>query len=43
MAQATFSVRMDENLKKQFDNLCLDRRLVCISKNYGMNFQNLTR
>ncbi len=28
MAQATFSVRMDENLKKQFDNLCLD---------FGMN------
>ena len=22
MAQATFSVRMDENLKNQFDNLC---------------------
>lgn len=24
MAQATFSVRMDENLKKQFDALCSD-------------------
>lgn len=24
MAQATFSVRMDENLKKQFDELCAD-------------------
>ena len=24
MAQATFSVRMDENLKKQFDSLCQD-------------------
>ena len=24
MAQATFSVRMDENLKKQFDSLCSD-------------------
>ena len=24
MAQATFSVRMDENLKKQFDNLCTE-------------------
>lgn len=24
MAQATFSVRMDENLKKQFDLLCSD-------------------
>lgn len=24
MAQATFSVRMDENLKKQFDSLCAD-------------------
>jgi addiction module RelB/DinJ family antitoxin len=24
MAQATFSVRMDESLKKQFDNLCAD-------------------
>lgn len=24
MAQATFSVRMDENLKKQFDVLCSD-------------------
>lgn len=24
MAQATFSVRMDENLKKQFDGLCSD-------------------
>ena len=24
MAQATFSVRMDENLKKQFDALCAD-------------------
>ena len=22
MAQATFSVRMDENLKRQFDSLC---------------------
>ena len=28
MAQATFSVRMDENLKKQFDSLC---------KEFGMN------
>ena len=28
MAQATFSVRMDESLKKQFDNLCQD---------FGMN------
>lgn len=24
MAQATFSIRMDENLKKQFENLCSD-------------------
>ena len=24
MAQATFSVRMDSNLKKQFDSLCAD-------------------
>ncbi|MDO5416596.1 MAG: type II toxin-antitoxin system RelB/DinJ family antitoxin [Lachnospiraceae bacterium] len=24
MAQATFSVRMDETLKKQFDNLCAE-------------------
>lgn len=24
MAQATFSVRMDENLKRQFDTLCAD-------------------
>lgn len=24
MAQATFSVRMDENLKRQFDKLCQD-------------------
>lgn len=24
MAQATFSVRMDESLKKQFDSLCQD-------------------
>ena len=24
MAQATFSVRMDETLKKQFDSLCSD-------------------
>ena len=24
MAQATFSVRMDTNLKKQFDSLCAD-------------------
>lgn len=24
MAQATFSIRMDENLKKQFDALCAD-------------------
>lgn len=24
MAQSTFSVRMDENLKKQFDSLCSD-------------------
>lgn len=24
MAQSTFSVRMDENLKKQFDELCSD-------------------
>ena len=24
MAQATFSVRMDENLKQQFDSLCAD-------------------
>ncbi len=24
MAQATFSVRMDENLKRQFDALCAD-------------------
>lgn len=28
MAQATFSVRMDENLKKQFDTLCSE---------FGMN------
>lgn len=28
MAQATFSVRMDESLKKQFDNLCQE---------FGMN------
>ena len=28
MAQATFSVRMDESLKKQFDGLCQD---------FGMN------
>jgi len=28
MAQATFSVRMDESLKKQFDVLCAD---------FGMN------
>lgn len=28
MAQATFSVRMDENLKRQFDALCSD---------FGMN------
>lgn len=28
MAQATFSVRMDEGLKRQFDNLCAD---------FGMN------
>ncbi len=28
MAQATFSVRMDDNLKKQFDSLCQD---------FGMN------
>ena len=28
MAQATFSVRMDENLKRQFDILCAD---------FGMN------
>lgn len=28
MAQATFSVRMDEDLKKQFDSLCAD---------FGMN------
>ena len=28
MAQSTFSVRMDETLKKQFDELCLD---------FGMN------
>ena len=28
MAQATFSVRMDENLKKQFDDLCQE---------FGMN------
>ncbi|MCM1268262.1 MAG: type II toxin-antitoxin system RelB/DinJ family antitoxin [Bacteroidales bacterium] len=28
MAQATFSVRMDETLKKQFDNLCQE---------FGMN------
>ena len=28
MAQATFSVRMDEGLKKQFDELCSD---------FGMN------
>ncbi len=28
MAQATFSIRMDENLKKQFDLLCND---------FGMN------
>lgn len=24
MAQATFSVRMDDNLKKEFDSLCSD-------------------
>ena len=28
MAQATFSVRMDEGLKREFDNLCTD---------FGMN------
>ena len=28
MAQATFSIRMDKNLKKQFDALCSD---------FGMN------
>ncbi len=28
MAQSTFSVRMDENLKKQFDDLCME---------FGMN------
>ena len=28
MAQATFSIRMDEKLKKQFDNLCSE---------FGMN------
>ena len=28
MAQATFSIRMDEELKKQFDSLCAD---------FGMN------
>ena len=28
MAQATFSIRMDENLKKEFDQLCSD---------FGMN------
>ena len=28
MAQATFSIRMDENLKKQFDELC---------ENFGMS------
>lgn len=28
MAQATFSVRMDENLKREFDALCID---------FGMN------
>ncbi len=28
MAQATFSIRMDESLKKQFDTLCAD---------FGMN------
>lgn len=28
MAQATFSVRMDENLKRQFDSLCTE---------FGMN------
>ena len=28
MAQATFSIRMDETLKKQFDNLCSE---------FGMN------
>lgn len=28
MAQATFSIRMDENLKRQFDELCAD---------FGMN------
>ena len=28
MAQATFSVRMDENLKEQFESLC---------RNFGMN------
>jgi len=28
MAQATFSIRMDESLKKQFDSLCSD---------FGMN------
>ena len=28
MAQATFSVRMDENLKREFDSLCTD---------FGMN------
>ncbi len=28
MAQATFSIRMDENLKRQFDALCAD---------FGMN------
>lgn len=28
MAQATFSIRMDEDLKRQFDELCVD---------FGMN------
>ena len=28
MAQTTFSIRMDENLKKQFDSLCTE---------FGMN------
>ena len=28
MAQLTFSVRMDDNLKKQFDSLCYDLSMI---------------
>lgn len=29
MAQATFSIRMDESLKNQFDNLCKEFGMEC--------------